>query len=207
MNESLFFAGLSTTPLELVSFVLAMITVWLTIRQNHWAWLFTIVSSLTYAGVFFHSRLYGDMGLQFVFVAAALWGWYQWLYGGDPDDGLRVSRLPPVGKLVCFAGWLLGFALLAMFLRAFTNTDVPAMDGFLTAGSLLGTLLLSRKKIENWKVWIVVDVLYVGLYAYKQLWLTAVLYALFVYMALQGLRAWRQDLDLDGLVPVDLRRL
>jgi nicotinamide mononucleotide transporter len=207
MNETLLFAGLSTTPMELVSFILAMTTVWLTIRQNHWAWLFTMISSLTYAAVFFHSRLYGDMGLQFVFVVAAAWGWYQWLYGGNIDEGLRVSRLPPAGLLVCCAGWLLGFALLALFLRAFTNTDVPAADGFLTAGSLLGTLLLSRKKIENWKVWIVVDLLYVGLYAYKQLWLTAVLYALFVYMALCGLRAWRQDLDLDGLVPVDLRRL
>jgi nicotinamide mononucleotide transporter len=80
--------------------------------------------------------------------------------------------------------------LLAWFLRACTNTDVPHADGFLTAGSLLGTLLLARKKVENWHVWIVVDVLYVGLYLYKGLLLTAILYAVFVVMAVLGLRAW-----------------
>ncbi|MGB9108857.1 MAG: nicotinamide mononucleotide transporter family protein, partial [Telluria sp.] len=81
---------------------------------------------------------------------------------------------------------------LSWFLRAYTDTDVPHMDGFLTAGSLLGTLLAARKKVENWHVWIAVDVLYVGLYVYKGLHLTAVLYAVFVVMAALGLRTWAQ---------------
>ena len=91
------------------------------------------------------------------------------------------------------AAWLAGFALLAWFLKAYTDTDVPRSDGFLTAGSLVGQLLLSRKKIENWHVWIVVDVLYVGLYLHKHLILTAVLYAVFVGMAVVGLRTWQQS--------------
>jgi nicotinamide mononucleotide transporter len=80
--------------------------------------------------------------------------------------------------------------LLSWFLHAYTDTDVPHMDGFLTAGSLLGTLLAARKKVENWHVWIAVDVLYVGLYVYKGLHLTAILYALFVVLAALGLRTW-----------------
>ena len=87
------------------------------------------------------------------------------------------------------AGW---GALLAWFLGTFTNTDVPRIDGFLTAGSLLGQLLLSYKKAENWLVWIVVDVLYVGLYLYKSLVLTAVLYAVFIVLATIGWLKWRQ---------------
>lgn len=189
MNEPLILAGLATTPLELVSFVLAAITVILNIRQNHWAWLFSILSSATYAAVFFEARLYGDMGLQFVFVAASVWGWYQWLHGAG-NAPLAVSRLRAPGRAWSLAAWLAGFVLLSAFLAHYTDTDVPRADGFLTAGSLVGQLLLARKKVENWHVWIAVDVLYVGLYLFKGLVLTAVLYGVFVLLAIAGLRAW-----------------
>lgn len=191
MNDTLALFGLNTTPLELISFVLALLTVLLNIRQSHWAWLFSIVSSALYALVFFDSRLYGDMGLQLVFIGVSVWGWRQWLGGAGAGGGLAVTRLDGRGWLGAGAGWLAGFVLLSWFLKARTDTDVPYADGFLTAGSLLGQLLLSRKKLENWHVWIVVDVLYVGLYLYKHLTLTAILYAVFVLMALVGLRAWR----------------
>jgi nicotinamide mononucleotide transporter len=189
MSDTLVFAGFSTTPLELVSFVLSVITVLLNIRQNHWAWLLAIVSSATYGIVFFNARLYGDASLQLVFIASALWGWYQWLRGAGATQ-LVVTRLATPGWIWSAAGWAIGFVVLAWFLHAYTNTDVPHADGFLTAGSLLGTVLLARKKVENWHVWIAVDVLYVGLYLYKGLMLTAILYAVFVVMAVLGLRAW-----------------
>lgn len=199
MNDTLTIAGFSTTPLELLSFVLSIATVLLNIRRNHWAWLFAIVSSSTYGIVFFDARLYGDAGLQAVFIAASVWGWWQWLRGAGPgaDAGtvagrqpLVVSRLDRAGWAWSLAGWALGFVLLWAFLSRFTDTDVPGTDGFLTAGSLLGTLLTARKKVENWHIWIVVDVIYVGLYVHKHLYLTAVLYALFVVLAVLGLRAW-----------------
>ena len=185
--------GLATTPLELVSFLLSMLTVWLNIRQNHWAWLFSILASLLYAAVFADARLYGDAGLQFVFVAVSVWGWYQWLRGGEQHRPLQVSYLDRSGWMRMAAAWVLGFLVLSWFLRRYTDTDVPHMDGFLTAGSLVGQFLLSRKKIENWLVWIAVDVLYVGLYVYKHLTLTALLYALFVVMAAAGWRSWRRS--------------
>ena len=179
MNESLSLLGLSTTPLEVLSFVLSIATVWLNIRQNHWAWLFAILSSAMYGLVFFESKLYGDMGLQLVFITVSVWGWYQWLHGDDTHERLPVTAL-------------------AWFLMAFTDTDVPFADGFLTAGSLVGQLLLSRKKLENWHVWIIVDVLYVALYVHKGLMLTAVLYGLFVVMATIGLLAWRKSMLADA---------
>ncbi|MFL6656618.1 MAG: nicotinamide riboside transporter PnuC [Massilia sp.] len=193
MNDPIVLLGLTTNALELISFVLSVITVVLNIRQTHWAWLFSILSSAMYGAVFFGARLYGDMGLQLVFIVVSVWGWYQWLYGGAQHDTLAVTRSAQRGWLLGLAAWLLGYGILAAFLAHFTNTDVPHTDGFLTAGSLLGQVLLSRKKVENWIVWIVVDVLYVGLYVYKGLALTAILYGVFVVLAAIGLRAWYRE--------------
>jgi nicotinamide mononucleotide transporter len=198
MNDTLVLLGFSTTPLELLGFVLSVATVVLTILRNHWGWFFAIVSSATYGVVFFDARLYGDAGLQGVFIAASIWGWWQWLRGaaGKP---LPVTRLSGAGWSAALLGWAVGFFALSAFLKAYTDTDVPHMDGFLTAGSLVGQLLTAKKKIENWHTWIVVDVLYVGLYIYKGLHLTAILYAVFVVLAVLGLRAWTnaaQDVDM-----------
>jgi len=193
MDFPIYFLGLTTSLLELLSFVLSIVTVALNIRQIHWAWLFSIISSALYAAVFFSAKLYGDMGLQFVFIAASLWGWMQWLRGNDQDMQLAVTKSNIRIRLAAGALWLGLFVLFAWFLAHFTDTDVPHADGFLTAGSLVGQLLLSRKKIENWHVWIIVDVLYVGLYLYKNLMLTAVLYGVFVVMAVAGLRAWSKE--------------
>ncbi|WP_229257445.1 nicotinamide riboside transporter PnuC [Duganella callida] len=197
-NMPLQLAGFPTTPLELLSFLLSVATVWLNIRQSHWGWLFAIISSATYGLVFYGSRLYGDMGLQLVFITVSFFGWYQWLRGDDSHHQLPVTTLTSRGRWLMAVAWLIGFALLAWFLKSCTDTDVPNSDGFLTAGSLVGQLLLSRKKIENWHVWIIVDVLYVALYLHKHLVLTAVLYAVFVGMAVIGLRAWSGDAHTGG---------
>ncbi|SDE42902.1 nicotinamide mononucleotide transporter [Massilia sp. PDC64] len=200
MNDTLVLLGFSTTPLELLGFVLSVATVVLTILRNHWGWFFAIVSSATYGVVFFDARLYGDAGLQGVFIAASVWGWWQWLRGAEGKP-LPVTRLSHTGWLASLVGWAVGFFALSAFLKAYTDTDVPHMDGFLTAGSLLGQLLTAKKKIENWHTWIVVDILYVGLYIYKGLHLTAILYAVFVVLAVLGLRAWTQAAQ-DADMPV-----
>ena len=192
MNDALTLFGLHTDPFELGSFVLSLLTVLLTIRQNHWAWLFAIISSAAYGVVFFKAGLYGDMGLQVVFIVVSVWGWHSWLHGGAKHQPLHVTRLDRAGWTASLAGWAAGFVLLAFALKTWAKSDVPHADGFLTAGSLLGQLLVSRKKVENWHVWIVVDILYVGLYLYKGLILTAILYAVFIGMAIIGLRAWRR---------------
>lgn len=193
MNDPIYLFGIATSALELISFVLAVITVALNIRRVHWAWLFSIVSSATYGVVFYKALLYGDMALQVVFILVSVWGWYQWLYGGDRHDPLPVTCSSRRTLAMAGVAWVVGFAMIAAFLDHYTDTDVPYADGFLTAGSLVGQVLLSRKKVENWIVWIIVDVLYVGLYVYKDLHLTAVLYAVFVVLASIGLSTWYRD--------------
>lgn len=190
MNDSIPFFAWQTTPLEILSFVLSVLTVLLNIRQIHWAWLFSILSSALYGIVFFSSRLYGDSGLQMVFVVVSVYGWYCWLQGGKQSQEMPVTSLNLMQRFAAILAWLSVFVILSLFLKSFTDTDVPYMDGFLTAGSLVGQLLLSRKKIENWLIWIAVDVLYVGLYLSKGLMLTAILYGIFVVLAAIGLKQW-----------------
>lgn len=194
MNDALVIGPFSTSWLELISFLLSVVTVWLNIRQLHWAWLFSIASSLMYGVVFYQSALYGDMALQIVFVTVSVQGWIWWLRGIE-QRALPVTALTQRGQAAVFASWGLSFVAIAAALRMYTDSDVPYSDAFLTAGSLVGQYLLAKKRIENWLIWIAVDVLYVGLYLYKGLQLTAVLYGIFVLMAVQGWKRWKQDLQ------------
>lgn len=194
MNDTFLLLGLiNTSPLEILSFALAIAMVLLNIKQSPWAWLFAIASAGLYAIVFYEAKIYGDMGLQFVFVTISLWGWYQWLFGGADRHGIAVSRLTKKGWLIVAATWVLAYVIVAAILHAFTDTDVVHIDAFLTAGSLVAQYLLTRKTLENWHLWIGIDLLYIGLYLHKDLYLTAVLYGLFAILALVGLLAWKKS--------------
>lgn len=184
--------GSPVTWLEIVAFALAVAMVVLNIRVNPLAWPLAIASSLLYFALFFDSRLYGEAGLQIFFALVAGWGWWQWLRGTLPDgSALRVRSLSPRGLAFVIALTLAAWPLLGLFLDRFTDTDVPYWDAFPTAGSVAGQWLLARKYVENWPAWIVVNVVSVGLFAWKGLWLTVLLYALFTAMAVAGWRAWQ----------------
>lgn len=204
MTDSITLWGITTTPLELLSFLLSVIAITLTILEKHWAWLFTIVSSALYALVFINAKLYGDSALQGMFIVIAIFGWYQWLCGGKLHQPVQISELTFKGRMRSISFWLVAYLALAELLWRFTDTDVPRVDGALTAGSILGQYLVSKKKIENWIVWIVVDIAYVALYVYKDLKLTAFLYAIFVVLAIIGLRTWRKQVKTN--LPSSLRQ-
>lgn len=187
--------GSPATWLEVVACVLALAMVGCNIREIHWGWPLAIVSSLLYFLVFWRSKLYGDALLQIFFAVVAGWGWVQWLRGVRPDgSALKVMRLGRRGLLRTALTAALLWPVTGLFLYTFTDTDVPWWDAFPTALSLVGQFLLGRKYIENWWVWIAVNVVSVGLFAYKGLWLTVVLYTVFIALSVVGLRAWRQRL-------------
>jgi len=183
--------GSPVSALELVAFVLAVVMVVLNMRVNPLGWPLAIVSSLMYFALFWSSKLYGDASLQILFVVVALWGWWQWLRG-TTDDGtaLQVRALPARGRWWLLATLALAWPATGLFLKNYTDTDVPWWDAFPTAASVVGQWLLGRKYIENWAAWIVVNIVSVGLFAYKGLWLTMVLYSLFIVMSFLGWRAW-----------------
>ncbi len=180
------------TWIEIVACVLAVAMVVLNMRVDPRAWPLAIASSLLYFALFWHSRLYGDAALQLFFAAIAVWGWRLWTQrrtaSRDPMPPVRALR--PRERLWLGVGFALGWPAIGLFLRRFTDTDVPWWDAFPTALSVIGQWLLGRKIVANWPVWIVVNVVSVALFAYKGLWLTVLLYAVFVGMAIAGWRAW-----------------
>jgi len=185
--------GGPVTWVEAIAFVLAVAMVVFNIRVNPLGWPLAIVSSLLYFALFWNSRLYGDASLQIFFALVALWGWWQWLRGHQADgSALRVRALGPRGRLVSLGLLALAWPATGLFLRRYTDTDVPWCDAFATAASVLGQWLLGRKYVENWPTWVVVNVVSVALFAYKGLWLTVVLYGVFVAMSFAGWRAWRR---------------
>lgn len=201
MNDPLLLGFLHTSLLEIVSFSLAIIMVLLNIRQSPWAWLFSITSAGLYAIVFYDARIYGDMALQFVFISVSVWGLYQWLFGGHDHKGVRVTQLTRNGWYLVVGIWLLAYILIATLLHNFTDSDITHIDAFLTAGSLVAQFLLTRKILENWHMWILIDALYIGLYVHKHLYLTAVLFGLFTALAWLGLQAWKKSLPAKVILP------
>ena len=185
--------GSPVTWLEIVACVLAIAMVICNMRVNPTGWPLAIVSSLLYFALFWNSKLYGDASLQILFIVVAGWGWWQWLRGSEPDgSALRVRSLGAQGRLFAVAAVLVGWPAIGLFLRRYTDTDVPWWDAFPTAASIVGQWLLGRKYVENWPTWVIVNVVSVALFAYKGLWLTVALYAVFVAMSFVGWRAWRR---------------
>jgi nicotinamide mononucleotide transporter len=185
--------GSPVTWIEIVAFVLATVMVVCNIRVNVLAWPLACTSSLLYFALFWDSRLYGEASLQLFFAAVALWGWWQWLHGTLPDGSkLRVRRLSPRALLGVVTLTLVAWPLLGAFLDRATDTDVPYADAFPTTASVAGQWLLGRQYVENWPTWIIVNVASIGVFAWKGLWLTVLLYALFTVMAAYGWRAWAQ---------------
>ena len=187
--------GSPTTWLEIAAVVIALAMVGCNIREIHWGWPLAIVSSLMYFALFWRSKLYGDAALQIFFAVVALWGWFQWLRGVSADGtALHVARLARRGLVLTVATCALLWPATGLFLKTFTDTDVPWWDAFPTAVSLVGQFLLGRKYIENWAAWIVVNVVSVTLFAYKGLWLTVALYAVFIALSFVGWSAWKRRL-------------
>ena len=179
--------------LEMAAFALSLWMVSCNIRVDPLAWPLAIAASLLYGLLFLSSKLYGEAGLQLFFVAIAGWGWWQWRFGtqaGGAPLAVRAMGWRQLGAVTAVA--LLAWPLLGLLLDQATDSDVPYFDAFPTALSVAGQWLLGRKYIENWPTWVLVNVVSVGLFASKGLWLTALLYALFALLALAGWRAWNR---------------
>jgi len=191
--------GSPATWLELVAFVMALLMVACNLRVNPAAWPLAIASSLLYALLFADAGLYGAAGLQFVFIAVALWGWWQWLRGTGADGAaLRVHVMTPRQRALAAAATLAAWPLLALLLDRATDSDVPWLDALPTVASITGQILLGRKLLENWAVWLGVNLFSVGLFALKGLWLTVILYAIFAVLSAVGWRVWSQRLPAEA---------
>jgi len=182
----------AATVIESAAFVLALGYVLLSIRQIVWAWPLMIASSLLYGLLFASARLYGQALLQGMFVAIALWGWWQWRFGRKDARPLAVSALGRRAQVALALAWVVAAVASAAALGRLTDAAAPWLDAFTTTGSAIAQTLTARKYVQAWPAWIVVNAVSVALFIQQQLWLTAVLYALFLALSVAGWIAWRR---------------
>ena len=190
--------GLS--PLEVIAALFGAASVYLSARQRLASWPTAIVNVLLSAVVYYRARLYSDTGLQLVYFALSVYGWYEWKYGGAHRTELPVARTPRAHAAPLAALAAAGALALGVLTTRYTDVLqhnrpwVPWTDATLTAASLVAQWMMTRKLVENWLVWIAVDVVYVPLLAYKGLYAFAALYAVFLGLAVKGYLDWRRDL-------------
>jgi nicotinamide mononucleotide transporter len=181
-------------PLEIVAAVFGVVSVFLSVRQNIWSWPTAIVNVGLYIIVFYESKLYADTGLQVVYVVLNAYGWYHWLYGGKNRTELPVSRTRGRVAAVLVVIVAAGAALIGTFLARNTDAALPWVDAMTTSTSLAAQWMMTRKLLENWLIWVAVDVVYIGMYIYKSLYVTAVLYLVFLILSAMGYVQWRRSL-------------
>lgn len=179
------------TLIELIGALLSIWAVWLTAKRRPWCWPIGLLSVVVYTWIFVDARLYSDALLQVAFAGLLAYGWRRWVQNLGADGRVQVARLAhkqAIGHCVIGAigGLALGFAM-----HRWTDAALPWLDSALTSFSLVAQWWQDRRHTAAWWLWIMVDVIYVGEYIYKQLLITSVLYAGFLVLAVIGLRAWR----------------
>lgn len=185
--------------LELAGALLGFISIYLQIKQHNWYWPVSIVMVSLYAVVYYQSKFYADMSLQLYFFAVGIYGWYYWLSGNNKKEKESLRKVPVVSLKL--SGWIKAivaticfYLIIAFILVKYTDSDIAYGDAFTTAFSFVATFLLARKLIENWIFWIIADVVSVGLYIYKGLYPTAILFFVLSILAFYGYWEWKKEL-------------
>ncbi|GAA2232957.1 nicotinamide riboside transporter PnuC [Streptomyces amakusaensis] len=180
---------------EVLGFGSGALCVWLVARQHLANWPVGIANNLLFILLFGQAGLYADAGLQIVFIALAAYGWWTWTHGGGPgsDAGLPVRRTSRTEWIGLFAAGAMGTAAITLLLDRATDSTVPFWDALTTALSLMATYGQCRKRLESWWLWIAADLIYIPLYAHKQLYLTSLLYTGFLALCVLGLRNWSRS--------------
>jgi nicotinamide mononucleotide transporter len=186
------------TPLETLAALFGAVSVYLSVRENIWSWPTAIVNVTLYILVFLRAKLYADMALQVVYIGISVYGWHQWLHGGAGRTTLPVTRLTRRLAAALAAIGAVSVLLLGTILGRYTDAALPWLDSTTTATSLIAQWMMAKKILENWLVWVAVDVVYIGMFLFKSLTLTAALYAVFLVLSAMGYFQWKQSLRLDA---------
>ncbi|QKG53681.1 nicotinamide riboside transporter PnuC [Hymenobacter sp. BRD67] len=183
----------ATTGLEWAAVLTGFACVWLAARESLWNFPIAIISCLLYVAIYHHAALYSDRNLQGLFIALSAYGWYEWLYGGRNKTPLAVTHTTSAEWLLSAAFAVAYTAGFGYYLRHHTDSAFPYLDSFTTGVSIVAQFLLMRKRLENWWLWILVDMVYVPILWAKHLYPTSLLYALYLALAIYGYWEWKKD--------------
>ena len=179
--------------LEFTGLTSGLICVWLLIRQNVWTFPIGLVYAVVSVAVFIEARLYADVLLSAYYVVMNAYGWHYWLRGGlrTASNELAVTRLPPSTALPLSAITVVATLAMGWFFDSQTDADFPYWDSATTCMSFAAMWMTARKYLENWIVWLVVDVIATAIYYVKGIHFYAILYGVYLGMAIMGWRAWQ----------------
>ncbi len=178
---------------ELFAALTGFIAIYFQIKAKPMYWPVSIINVLLYIIVFFESKLYAEITLQMYYLAISIYGWIFWTKtNNSPQAAISSSSIKLL--VILFIVFLILWSGMAYLLKNYTNTDVPYIDSFITSLSFIATYLLARKKIENWLIWIFVDAISIGLYYYKGLYLTILLFGTLTILAVVGYLSWKKKL-------------
>jgi nicotinamide mononucleotide transporter len=181
---------------EILGVVFSLLYLWFSIRQNILLWPMGIISALLYMWVFYHSKFYADMGLNGYYLVISAYGWIFWKRGGSRQgEPLPVTRIAMNHARVLAPVTFAAFIMIGVILDRFTDSPIPYWDAFTTAVSFTATWMLARKILEHWILWIIVDTVSMGLYLYRGLYPTLVLFAVYTAMAVIGFIQWKKNLE------------
>lgn len=190
----------SQSLLEVSGVISGILCVYLAAKNNIWNWPLAIISVLIYTLIFFEEKLYADAGLQVYFLFINIYGWYFWSRKSNTESKTPIVFASKKLIVLSFLSILLFTALLGTFLFKSTDASFPYIDSFCAACSLVAQFFLARKIIDNWIIWILVDLIYVVVYTMKDLHLTAGMYALYIIIAAMGFINWKKEQDQSKLL-------
>lgn len=180
--------------IELVAALAGLINIFLAARNSIWNWLFGIITVSLYLIVFYHAKLYADMCLQFLFLLMQFYGIYQWRYGGDKKSERHISHAPVRVYFLALINTCILFCIIAHSLHHYTDSSTVYIDAVTAALSLVAQWMMSRKWIEHWLIWLLVNSISVDMYFDKGLYFTAALYGIFIVLCCMGFRFWQKNL-------------
>jgi len=182
--------------LEILGVISGLIYLYFSINQKIWLWPLGIATSILYIFVYFDSKIYADMGLQFYYVGISIYGWFQWsrLNENNNKKELQISSLTLIKWVWLLIITSILFVIMAFILQKYTDSPVPYIDAFTTSASLVATWMLARKILEQWLWWVIIDAVSIGLYIYRELYITVILFTVYTILAIIGYIKWKQQL-------------
>lgn len=184
--------------LEAIAAITGILSVWYSRKLSLLTYPFGIVSVLLYVYLCLEVELYADAGINGWYFLMSIYGWWRWLH---PVAGLElpVRRADKKRLIIGLGMFALALPLLYLLLQGFTDSDVPFVDAFTTAMAITGMYWMAEKRIEHWYAWLVVDVVSIPLYLYKDMPVTALQFVVFTILAWQGLFMWRKKYNEAGI--------
>jgi len=183
-----------THALEAIAMCFGVANTYLAARANIWSWLFGMITVSLFFILFLQAGLYADMSSQIIFFVLQFYGLYQWLYGGQNHTALAISHTPPIMYLYALLACLILFICSAYLLATYSDSSIIYLDAGTTSISLIAQWMMSRKWVENWLLWIVMDIISIKMYLDKHLFLTSGLFFLLLILSINGYLSWKKSL-------------